>query len=46
MLALLVDDPKPLDAAAGLASNLVGGTVPLAEGLDAALKRSETAFIG
>jgi len=46
VLALLADDPKRLDAAAGLAFDFVGGTVPLAEGLDAALKRSETAFIG
>jgi len=46
VLALLADDPKRLDAAAGLAFDLVGGTVPLAEGLDAALKRGETAFVG
>jgi len=47
VLALFADDPKRLDAAAGLALDIVGGTTtPLAEGLDAALKRGETAFFG
>ena len=46
VLSLFADDPKRLDTAAGLAFDLVGGEVPLAEGLDAALKRGETAFPG
>ena len=41
VLSLFADDPKRLDTTAGLAFDLVRGEVLLAEGLGAALKRSE-----
>ena len=41
-LALLVDR----EDAAGLAIDFVGGETPIGEGLDAAIKRGETDFLG
>lgn len=41
-LAVLVDR----DDAAGLAIDFVGGETPIADGLDAAIKKGETDFLG
>lgn len=41
-LSLLVDR----EDAAGLAIDVVGGDVPIAEALDAAIKKGETDFLG
>ena len=41
-LALLLDR----DDAAGLALDVVGGQTPIADALDAAIKKGESAFLG
>lgn len=41
-LALLVDR----EDAAGLAIDIAGGDIPIAEALDAAIKKGETDFLG
>jgi hypothetical protein len=41
-LALLLDR----DDAAGLAIDMVGGDTPIADGLDAVIKKGETDFLG
>lgn len=45
VLALFAD-PARLERAAGLAFDLVGGSAPVEQSLDDALKRGETAFFG
>lgn len=43
-MALFAEDPTRRERASGLALDMVGGNMPLKEGLDAALERHESTF--